>query len=91
MDAAVIVVHEVQRSCMTVVLQFLAERFVNRVNRRIPILIERLLRSTNDVEMWSGVGITGENSSAATDVPSTKAAITAMRLLVARRFTMNEC
>src|ERR1039457_1153761 len=36
---------------------FLLKPFVNRVNRLIPILIERLLRSTNDVEMWSGSGL----------------------------------
>jgi len=57
MHAAVIVVHKIQRNHVTMVLQFLADPFVSRVKLRIPILIERFWRSTNDVLIWSGSGL----------------------------------
>ena len=36
---------------------FLEKPLVRRVKRRIPIRIERLFRSTCDVEMYSGSGL----------------------------------
>ena len=48
-NAAEVVVHEVQRNRVTVVLQLLAENpFVSRVKRRMDMRIVRFWRSTYD-------------------------------------------
>jgi hypothetical protein len=56
MDAHEVVMHEVDGDCVHVVLDLLPKPLVSRVNRRIPIRVERLARSTWLVGMSARFG-----------------------------------